>query len=85
MRAAIAADARVEVGSGPLSKLSIQSLLQIVGFVPQRHRPVGQYRAMHPGIYGKSGIAGNVESVTYGLLNTVKGATPTSATNSGSS
>ena len=43
--------------------------------------PFWQYRTMHPGIYAKSGIAGNVESATYGPINMVKGTTPTSATN----
>jgi hypothetical protein len=42
---------------------------------------VGQYRATHPGIYGKNGIAGNVESITYTVVKTVKRTTPTSATN----
>jgi hypothetical protein len=42
---------------------------------------VGQYRPTHPGIYGKNGIAGNVESITYTVVKTVKRTTPTSATN----
>jgi len=31
---------------------------------------------MHPGMYGKSGIAGNVESIIYGPLSTAKGTSP---------